>query len=177
VTRTSSPDADVQYLADATDVANVAVVSDAALEAFEGLPSMIGVVACPGDGSGTFATFDVTSCSTSSDSLSHAQTFCHPLGPGGGWLRVLVQRPELVITNAPLSVGNTADAVIVVEVVVSPTNPNVLLVATTGTAILDHYVPSPTSPHFGGRLLDIQMTPLPPAGAICRMPATSFYST
>jgi hypothetical protein len=161
-----------------TNAADAAVVSDAALEAFEGLSSMIGVVACPGEVPGGFAfIFDVTSCWTPSDSADQVQTFCHPLnGPGGSWLRVLVQRPELVVTNAPLPVGNTADAAIVVEVVDNPTGRHALLEAAAGTAVLDHYEPDPVSPHFGGRLLDIQMTPLPPSGATCRMPATSFYS-
>jgi hypothetical protein len=172
------PSPDAAASPPATTAADAAVVSDAALEAFEGLSSMIGVVACPGEIPGGFSfIFDVTSCWTPTDSPSQVQTFCHPLNePGGSWLRVLVQRPHLVVTNAPLPVGNSADATIVVEVDDNPTGRHAILEATSGTAILDHYQPDPTSPHFGGRLLDIQMTPLPPTGAICRMPTTSFYS-
>jgi hypothetical protein len=169
-----APDADAASQP-AIDAVDASVISDAALEAYEGLGPMIGVVACPGGIAG--GVFDVTSCWTPTDSPDRVQAFCHPLnGPGGSWLRVLVQRPGVVITNAPLPVGDTADAAIVVEVVDNPTSRQALLEATSGTAILDHYEPDPVSPHFGGRLLDIQLSPLPPTGAICRMPTTSFYS-
>src|SRR5690349_4705477 len=48
---------------------DAAAVSDAVLEAFERLPSMIGVVVCPGESAGQFGyAFDVTSCCTPPDS-------------------------------------------------------------------------------------------------------------
>jgi hypothetical protein len=171
---TSLPDA---VVSDAAQGVDATFVSDATLEAFEGIGPMVGVVVCPGEGPGGFDyDFDVTSCWTPTDA-NQIQTFCHPLNPERpASLRVLVQHPELVVTNAPLPVGDRADAFIIVQVVDSTTAPHALLEATSGTAILDHFEPDPTNPHFGGRLLDIQMTPSPPTGAICRMPTTSFYS-
>jgi hypothetical protein len=137
------------------------------------LPPMIGGVVCP---SGTTLFFDSTLCLTPDDSGEHPVTFCHPLNQTAGFLRVYVQRPELVATNVGLTVGAGSDAVIVVEVWDHPLDGHPLFTAISGSAVLDHYDPSPLSPHFGGQLLDIQITPRPATGEVCRMPPTSFSS-
>jgi hypothetical protein len=137
------------------------------------LPPMTGGVVCP---SSAKWFFDVTSCLTPTGSGDHPVTFCHPLTPTSGYLRVYVQRPELVATNVRLAVGEDPEAVIVVEVWDQVTDGHALFTATSGSVVLDHYDPNPLAPHFGGQLLDIQMTPQPATGEVCRMPTTSFYS-
>lgn len=137
------------------------------------LPPMIGGVVCP---SGATLLFDSTLCWTPDDSGEHPVTFCHPLNQTAGFLRIYVQRPELVTTNVGLAVGAGPDAVIVVEVWNQAIDGHALFTAISGSARLDHYDPNRLAPHFGGQLLDIQMTPQPATGEVCRMPTTSFYS-
>jgi hypothetical protein len=164
---------DASLDASAPDTADATSTTADVLPELPMLPPMIGGVVCP---SGAMLFFDSTSCWTPVDSGDHPVTFCHPLIPGSGFLRVYVQGPELVTTNNRLAVGEGTDAVIVVEVWDQTIDGHALFKAISGSALLDHYDPNPLAPHFGGMLFDIQMAPQPATGQICRMPTTSFYS-